>query len=81
MNFINWLLHQWIYGEKHVVENYQKIFCTNNLNKQDLSRPNFIPTCLVIKKKFCQTLQDFTIDYPFNGKCMDKIFNFNSYLD
>ena len=36
MNFINRLIQQWIYGYENVVENCQKIFCTDNLNKHYL---------------------------------------------
>ena len=34
----------------------------------------------VSKKKICETLQVFTIDYPFNSHCGKRIFSFNSFM-
>ena len=36
---------------------------------------------LFLITKFCETLQDFAVDYPFNGKCGKKIFSFNPSLN
>ena len=37
-------------------------------------------TCIIPKKKFYETLQDFAIDWPINSKCGKKINSFTLLL-